>query len=365
MVRFGIEEEFMLLDHRALAPIPDGSSIRSALKHNLAQSVLEGSPVGGVISPEFLDCQMEFSTSPSESLFSAGTELAGFRNNLGNFARQINLVAGCVGTPYGSARSSSVTPDIRYDTIANLMGGLTGEHFVNGLHVHTEVRDPEDRVRALNAVRPWLPVLLALTANSPFWRRQDSGFASWRSIQLRRLATMWCPPIFHDFEDYQHRIDRLVQMDAAVDRGTISWAARLSENYNTVEVRLFDAQLQVKDTLFAAALTRAIIIDQPSTVPLGAEEIDASLWMAARKGMHSHLVDPITGDVIDAWAIAERLLSTLANSLTAHQDDAFVEERAAFVRESGTGADRQRDARSRHGFAGLRALIGRGTTVEF
>lgn len=362
MVRFGVEEEFMVLDRRSLEPISAGASARAALRSDAVESARAGSPVAGEASMEFLDCQVEVATSPSETLHSAGEELAAFRNTLGKFARRSEVLVSSVGTPYGSAYSSSVTPKQRYRTIANLMGGLTHEHFINGLHVHTEIRNIEERVRALNSIRPWLPVLLALTTNAPFWRTKTSGFVSWRSILLRRMPTMWCPPVFHDADDYHRRVDRLVNMGAVLDRAFISWAARVSDRYDTVEVRVFDAQLTLDDTLFAVALARSVITESPSTVHIDSEAIDASLWMAAHDGMRSHLVDPLTGEIAPAWSVAHGLLDAIKNSLVMHRDDLFVEAQVALVREQGTGADRQCAALAQSGSNGLRMLLEQSLT---
>ena len=241
--------------------------------------------------------------------------------------------------------------------IADFLGSLTREHLVNGLHVHTEVIGVEEQVRALNAVRPWLPVLLAATANAPFWRGQDSGFASWRSMLLRRLPTMWCPPVFQDAQDYQHRVERLVTLGAALDPASIAWAGRVSDTYDTVEVRVFDAQLTVADSLFAAALTRAIITDRPRTVALDSEAIDASLWMAARGGMRARVVDPLTGDVSPVSAVLQALCETVRNALEEHGDLEFARSRIERAQAEGSGADRQRRAVASGGALGLAGLL--------
>lgn len=357
MARFGVEEEFMVLDRRTLAPAPRGMAARAALHSEAVRTHQADAPVGGDSEAEFLDCQVEISTTPATTLADAALKLRGFRRALGEFARGADALICSAGTPYGSPRSTAVTPKERYRVIADLMGGLTQEHFVNGLHVHTEVAGAEDRIRALNALRPWLPVLLALTANSPFWRHQPSGFASWRSILLRRLSTMWCPPLFADADDYERRIDRLVATGAAIDRGSIAWAARVSDNYPTVEVRVFDAQLTTEDSLFAAALTRALVTEPPTAIALESEAIDASFWMAARAGMQARLVDPRTGEVAPATSIAEGLVRALRNSLDAHGDLEVVHARFGAIQSDGTGADLQLRALEEQGIAGLRRLF--------
>lgn len=354
MARFGIEEEFMVLDRRTLAPISRGAEARDALRR---ESPLPAGEAGGESEDEFLDCQVEISTTPSRSLREAGLQLGHFRRALDTFASETDTVICSAGTPFGSLRATAVTRQERYRVIADQMGGLSREHVVNGLHVHTEVPDLEERIRALNGIRPWLPVLLAMTANSPFWRRRRTGFASWRSILLRRMSTMGCPPLFADADDYERRVDRLVQTGATVDRAAIGWAARVSQKYPTVEVRIFDAQLSVDDALYAAALTRALISEPPAAEPLDAEAIDASFWIAAREGMCARLVDPRTGEVAPAWSVAEDLLGELRNSLDARGDLEFVSARLETIRAHGTGAERQLRALTQQGLPGLRALL--------
>lgn len=355
MVRFGIEEEFMVLNRRTLAPVPQGAAARAALTSQSALTSRDESPGGA--SSEFLDCQVEIATSPSLTLVEAGEELEKYRRLLGGFSRRADVLVASSGTPYGYTDTLSVTAAQRYRAIADLMGGLAREHLVNGMHVHTEVVDIEDRVHALNAVRPWLPILLACTTNSPFWRKRTSGFASWRSILLRRLPTMWCPPVFRDADEYQRRVDRLVELGAVIDRASIAWAVRVSDSYDTVEVRVFDGQLTIRDTLLAAALTRAIVSERPQTLTMDSETIDASLWMAARDGMRARLIDPRTGDVAPASGVLRALIESAQGALSEYDDLDFVEHRIGRLHEFGTGADRQHDALSQGGVEGLARLL--------
>lgn len=357
MVRFGVEEEFMTLHPHTLAPVPKGPAARVALHRDATASARAGASVSGDISAEFMDCQVEVATSPAQTLDDARCELTAFRASLRAYAQRADVVVCSAGAPYGDARESAVTSKSRYRAIADLMGGLTREHLVNGLHVHVEECDVEERVRALNAVRPWLPVLLALSANSPLWGGEDSGFASWRSILIRRLATMWCPPVFQDADDYQRRIDRLIDTGAVLDQASIAWAVRVSHHLDTVEVRVFDAQLTVADTLLAAALTRSLIVERPVTAPIDSEAIDASLWMAARSGMDARLIDPLTGGVASAWSILGGLRKATGDALRAHDDAEFVDAQLAVLREQGTGAARQRAALAGGGTPALRALL--------
>jgi carboxylate-amine ligase len=313
----------------------------------------------GTVSTEFLTCQVEYATSPAASVGTAREEMCAIRDHLGRFASENDAVAAGTGTPFGTGAAASTTPSDRYRTIAWWLGDITGGHQVNGLHVHAEVIDDEQRVRALNALRPWLPVLLALSGNSPFWHERDTNYSSWRSILLRRLPMMGCPPPFRDYTDYRAVVDRLVGMGAALDIASLSWTARLSDRFPTVEVRAFDAQLGVDDALLLAALTRALVTsaEEPAT-HLETDALDTALWMAAREGLDGKLLHPHTGEIADTRTLVRVLFTILTPALQTAGDLEFVEEQLARTLTDGNGADRQRRAFATYGMEGLRSLLG-------
>ncbi|WP_194421103.1 carboxylate-amine ligase [Microbacterium abyssi] len=347
MTRFGIEEEFQLLDEDTLVPVPLGSAARAAL------------PSGtGEVKKEFLTSQVEFSTSPVDTLAAAGEELMAFRRALASFAHDRGAVAIGSGTPFGIGPEASVFASERYDTVAHWLGHIVDSHHVNALHLHVEVPDEEDRVRALNAVRPWMPTLLAVSGNSPFADGHDTGHASWRTVIMRRLPLSGCPPHFRDMRHYRSEVDRLVAQQVIPDIASVCWAARLSANYPTVELRLFDAQLSPEDALLLAALGRALVESATSAgdpVHTG-DDIQASLWAAARAGLGATLVDPSSGRLIAAKDAVCLLLQTISPALEKSGDLAFVTDGLDRVLRTGTGAQRQRAAYAEGGITALRAL---------
>lgn len=212
---------------------------------------------------------------------------------------------------------------------------------MNGLHVHVEVSDDEARVRALLRVRERLALLLALSANSPFAGGVPAGLASWRSTTLRRLPVSWGPPPFHDAEEYHRTVDQLMEMGALPARSSVSWAVRLSDQYETVEARVCDAQLSTDDALLLAALTRAIVVtEDPVEHPMTPEVLDASLWLAARHGMEARLPSA-HGDAESAWKAVERMLDDVGPALAELGDAEFVQDRLDRLRVEGTGSQRQ------------------------
>lgn len=346
--RFGIEEEFVLLDAESLVPLAMGDG---------AKERITGRSSLGEVMAEYLTCQLECATDPLSSLNEAEAQLRHLRGLVSALAEEHGAVATASGTPFATTRTLAVSPSAHYEEVSAQLGHITREHEVNGLHVHVEVPDPDERIRALNRLRGWLPLLLALTGNSPFANGLDSGFASWRSILIRRLPSSWCPPRFRDLDDYHAHVAQLVDLRAIAEPASLAWAVRLSERFPTVEARVFDAQLEPEDTLFAASLTRAIVRTEDGAASIGElDGIDASLWMAARNGMDARIVDPTTGTVSAAWDVADRMLSAIAPALEEAGDAAFVAERLGRLRTEGTGAERQRRVHARGGLAGLRRL---------
>lgn len=346
---FGVEEEFFFLDRSTLAPVSLGSSAR--------ESVV-GESLPGTVCAEFLTCQIEHATSPVVSVAEAREQLDSFRAHLARYAEHNTILGAGMGTPFGTASSSIVSDSGRYRTIARWLGDIVGEHQVNGLHVHVEIPDADDRVHALNAVRPWLPVLLALSTNSPFWHGRDTGYCSWRTILLRRFPTIGSPPPFRDADDYRAGVNRLVELGAAPDAASLAWLARISERFPTVEVRVFDAQLTAEDALLMAALTRALLTSAIAPQnDIDTDAVDTSLWMAAREGLDGRLLHPLTGGVSETRSLVQLMLRMLTPALQATGDLDFVADRLARLLADGTGADRQRRAFARDGINGLRSLL--------
>jgi carboxylate-amine ligase len=356
MARFGVEEEFVLLDEQTLVP--------SAMSPETRERIL--SQVGGGLTPEYLTCQLESATEPCTTRADAEVQLRRTRGLLGGAAAEQGAIVAATGTPFISPNRLVVSQSPHYDAVSAQLVEITREHEVNGLHIHVEVLDDEERVRVVNRVRAWLPPLLAITGNAPFAHGRDSGFASWRSILIRRLPASWSPPQFHDLTDYRAHVEQLVSMGAIAEASSLSWTVRLSERFPTVEVRVFDAQLTVDETLLAVALTRALLVSDAldDCHGLGHDAIDASLWTAARYGSDARLIDPANGEIAPAWSIAERMLERLRPTLAAHDDEDFVVDGIARIRADGTGAQRQHRAYADGGAAGLRELYRTGTTTS-
>lgn len=354
---FGIEEEFIFLSRDRLAPVACAQQAQAELR-------LDPS-VNRFVGREFLASQIEYSSPIFVDSAAALEALAGFRMRLASVAESLGVIAAGTGTPFDTDGRPVPTLDARYEQIRSEIRAVVKEHQMNAVHVHVHVPSPSDGVRALNGVRPWLPVLLALSSNSPYWQAQDTGFASWRSLVSRRWPTTGCPPYFRDAEDYDRRTAALVELGVTPDKASIAWHARLSERYPTLEVRVFDEQLDAASTVVLALLARALVITTLRTMPrpnIPVEILDAALWKAGRDGLRNTLFDPLSGELVPAAQAVETLVRMVTPALEESGDLEMVRDGMRRRLLDGSGADVQRAAFRRGAARGLAELLARSLT---
>jgi carboxylate-amine ligase len=367
MLTFGVEEEFVLLDRGRLSPGNKAATVRRAL--------FASGFGASEVHREFFQSQLEYASPVLTDLSAAAAHLSAFRSALSAAAEAHQVQAAGVGTPFDLDGEPAVSEGARYGDVAAMVRGLTADHQINGLHVHVGIPSRAAGVAALNGVRRWLPVLLAISANSPFWRGADTGFASWRAIHSRRWTTAGCPPVFAGADDYAHRVRALTGIGATADAGTIAWYARLSERLPTLEFRVADAQLDAATSVLLAALCRALVAtalrDTALRVPTrraapraasGREQpapelLDAALWHAARDGLTSALVHPVPGGLVPAAQALGALLEETHAELAGAGDLAYVEGLLRDTLAHGSGAERQRRAVAAGGITALGELV--------
>ncbi|WP_019483089.1 carboxylate-amine ligase [Arthrobacter sp. TB 23] len=365
MTTLGIEEEYLLLDPASGLPV---------YRANEVQALLEQSPTieAEDVQRELLSCQIETATPVCHTLTEAEESLLHFRRRISAAARKAGVRAtGSATAPRIESAYPTLTDNQRYHQLRESARGIVADQFVNGLHVHVGIPDKESGVQALNRIRPWLPVITALSTNSPYWLDRDSGFASWRVIHYRRWPIQGCPPVFADAADYERRIERLVGTGVIIDRGVLTWMARLSDAYPTLEVRTGDAQLEAQDSVLLAALVRGLVStavrDAEAGLPFldpDPELLDAAMWQAARHGLAADLVDLGTGTLIPAREQMGRLLAYTADAIETEGDTEWVAAGLDTVWARGTGAERQRQAMETGGMASLLELYSSALTAE-
>lgn len=325
---------------------------------------LRALPARGDIQDEWLACQIEFATDVCEHRGQALDQLRGFRSKLSDAATAQSLLAVSLGTlPVIPAESAEITQSARYQQIARYMPAVAAEHYLCGLHIHVGIESRDEGVRAMNALRPWLPALVGFAANSPFWRVSETGFASWRTIQYRRWSVQGIPPLFGDAADYDQRLASILDSDAVLDPGHISWAARLSASQPTIEVRMADAQLRAEDSVLLALLVRALVdtsVRQPGrSKQFAPEYLDLAFWQGAKGGLDGPWLDPWTQRSTSARSQLSFLMDHLEPALRHNGDLERVRQRMHEILAHGNGATRQRSAFAEGALSGLIRLAGR------
>lgn len=338
---FGVEEEFLLLDATT------GSPVNCAAEVVLAMA-------GECPSPdrEFLSSQLETATPVCFDAAEAESALMEFRRVGSGAARSCGCVLAGTGLPpVGGETEAMVTPKHRYRRIAEETGRVAKHQYSTGTHVHVAIPSLDAGVEVLARIARWSPVLLAMTANSPLWSGESTGFASWRHVLSLSWPVVGYPQGFRDGTDYERSVTGLIDSGIVPDTGMISWIARLSANYPTIELRVADAQLDACDTVAFAVLVRALVARALSEAESGDPSpryqpglINSANWFAARNGLGSELVDPLTLESLPAFEFVDRMLASVADELRRFGDADRVARYSECLRRVGDPASRQLSA---------------------
>jgi carboxylate-amine ligase len=285
----GVEEEVMLVSPRTWLPASRCEDVLAALPEGLASCA----------RAETHGSALELATVPHATVGAAAAQLAELRAGLADTLEELELRAAVAGThPTARWEDIEVSPGARYQFVHASMRELARREPTFGLHVHVAVPSPEAALRALNALRLHIPVLLALSGNSPFWQGRDSGLASARTPAFQAFPRTGTARRFDDYADYVEAIDVLVRCDAIPEPTFLWWDARLQPAFGTVEVRVMDAQTRVEDAAAIAALVQCLVRleaergDVPAGVAEADEVVAENRFIAARDGMRACLIDP-------------------------------------------------------------------------
>ena len=295
----GVEEELMLLE-------PAGWSLAQSSDHVLARLSDELSPH---TFPETHAAVVELATGIHPDVDGVVAELTSLRNRLSCELAAMGLAVAAAGThPLTVREETEVSGAVRYRALDDSLRVLARREPTMALHVHVGAPDPEDAIRLLNGLRRNIPVLLGLSANSPFWQGRDCGFASARTVIFQAFPRTGPPRFFADYADYVDTVDELIAPGAIPDPSFLWWDARLQPALGTVEVRVMDAQSRVRDITPLVALIQSLarleLEGEPSaSVMPTAEVLAENRFLAARDGMDAQLIDPaarclipVTGD---------------------------------------------------------------------
>ncbi|MEV4641835.1 glutamate--cysteine ligase [Actinoplanes sp. NPDC049548] len=339
----GVEEEFLLLDPGTGHNAPVVEKVLAALPDEVrAQSRLE-----------FRHSMLEMVSPVCTGLPELAGQLTGLRRAAAEAAEEAGARLAAIGATPVAEPVRDPTENPRFHAIARHYGPIAYDAAVCGCHVHVGVPDRETAVRVSNRLRPWLPVLQALTVNSPFYAGADTGHASWRSIQLKRWPALGPTPHFASAEDWDRTVTALVSSGAMLDESMILWYARPSATYPTVEIRVADVCPTADDAVLLAGLIRALVVtvveaDGPEP-RIPDHLLEAAHWNAAHTGLDGTLLDARTGVAWPAWELVGDLVELVTPALHRLGDTGIVAEQLDRVRAEGTGAARQRRAFARGG----------------
>jgi carboxylate-amine ligase len=304
----GIEEELMIVDSSSFELV---SGINAILGED---------PPSGEIKPEFLESVLEIATPPCEGISGVGDELVKLRRLARERAHGRQLDIGAAGThPFARWEDQRVVSDDRYRGLVHDLGFVARQELVFGMHVHVGMADPEEAIRVANGLRPHVPLLIALAANSPFWRGEPTGLMSSRVPIFRAFPRVGLPPRYEDWHDYERRVEAMMEGGIIDDYTYLWYDVRPHPRLGTIEIRAMDSQTRVEHTIALAALVlslaKALIEsseaeDAPPHAPW--EILDENRWLAARHGLDAELVDHTTGERTGVRELAASLLERVA-----------------------------------------------------
>jgi glutamate---cysteine ligase / carboxylate-amine ligase len=309
----GIEEELMLLDRADLSLAQE------------IETILDNVPpeLDGQVKPELMQSVLEIATKPCASVREAGEELRRLRRMLTEVAGEHGIEVAASGThPFALWEDQEIVDRPRYKELIDELGFIARRELIFGTHVHVAISGPDRAIYVADGIRLFLPLMLALSANSPFWRGQLTGMMSSRTPVFRAFPRAGVPPHYGTWEIYSNRVEQMMRGGAIDDYTFLWWDVRPHPNLGTVETRIFDQQTTLEHTIALAALTIslahhmcALYDAEEPLVGFPTELIDDNKVRAALRGMDGTLIDFFRGEQLPA----ERMAAALVDELT---DDA-------------------------------------------
>jgi glutamate---cysteine ligase / carboxylate-amine ligase len=336
----GVEEEYQIVD-------PKTRELRSQAKSILGEA---RATLGKAVQPEVLLSQIEIATPICHTLADVRSALTKLRGEVIAAAIHRNSRIVAAGThPFSHWADQRVTPKERYRGLILDYQQIMRELVIFGCHVHVGVSDRELSIQIMNRARIWLSPLLALSANSPFWLGEATGYASYRTELWGRWFTSGAPLPFASRAEYDALTQALVDTEVIRDGSKIYWDMRPSERYETLEFRVMDVCSTIDEAVMMAGLIRGIVQTcyeqalQDKPFPnVRPELLRAAHWRAARDGLDGNLIDVVAQKALPAAKIIEQLMDFIKPALISQGDWEEVCTIAHQILEHGNGAARQR-----------------------
>jgi glutamate---cysteine ligase / carboxylate-amine ligase len=341
----GVEEELQLLN-------PESFELTSRYDEVFG----EAEEVDDRVKPELMQSTVEIATRPAQTVGEAIEEARELRRRIRDAAAEKGALIASAGThPFSRYEHQEITDRPRYAELVDAMQWVAERELIFGLHVHVGMESARQAIAVASALRTWLPELLALSANSPFWLARDTGLASTRSKVFDSFPRSGLPPAFSSFEEFELLVDRGVRTNSFEDYTFIWWDLRPHPRLGTIEVRVCDAQTRLESVAALVALVQSLVATladryerhgvlptQPRTL------VDENKWRAARYGLEAQLID-LERDEERPAADAIRALADLAAPAARRLGCAAELDELPRVLDRGDGAGEQRGV---HGQAG-------------
>ncbi|MEU0391769.1 glutamate--cysteine ligase [Streptomyces sp. NPDC006208] len=345
----GVEEELLLVDADTGEPRAVSAAVLAVASRDAAAGEEQ------VFESELHRQQLEFATRPQTRMEELAAEIRRCRAEAAQHAEDRGVAVAALATSPLPV-SPSVAGGRRYHWMAERFGLTAQEQLTCGCHVHVSVDSDEEGVAVLDRIRPWLSVLIALSANSPFWQGQDSHYSSYRSQVWGRWPSAGPAQIFGSADHYHQQVRDMIGTGVLRDEGMIYFDARLSHRYPTVEVRVADVCLNPDTTVLLAVLIRGLVETAARQWRAGAPParhgellLRLAAWQAARYGLENRLLHPRTMRPAPAETVVRALFDHVRGALDDHGDTRPAQEALAGLLRTGNGASLQRAILERAG----------------
>jgi glutamate---cysteine ligase / carboxylate-amine ligase len=352
----GVEEELHIVDATTGELVQKIEEIMSRLPKELCEFV----------SYELFQSVMEIKTPPCASAAESEKHLRELRGRVGSWAAACGASLASAGThPFSRYRDQKVTDQDRYKNVIRTLRWVAEREVIFGQHVHVAVPGPEEAIIAHNRLAEQTPLLLALSANSPFWQGFDTGFESSRVKIFETFPRAGLPPAFPDYEAFENYVDLMVDSGAMEDYTYCWWDVRPHPKIGTIELRVLDSQTSLKYTVALTALTQCLVAQALEEVgpqePYDMHLAMENKWRASRYGMDAAFYDATKKTTTPARDITRDLIERLKP----HAQDLGCEnelEGVLEIVEGGTGSQRQREVYEASGdFLDVVAFLIEGT----
>ncbi len=338
----GVEEEMMIVDAESFALV---NAIEALLEDSGATNSGGDS---GEIKPELMESVLEIATKPCATTIEASGQLRALRHQVRETAAGRGLSIGSAGThPFAMWEDQRIVARPRYRDLISALRFVARQELIFGMHVHVGIDDPEKAIHVANGMRVHVPVLLALSANSPFWRGGRTGLLSTRTPIFRAFPRVGMPPAYRDWEDWERQVAFMVSSGVMEDYTYLWYDVRPHPNLGTVEIRVCDSQTRLEHTVALTALIQAMVHELAEHYDAGEklaeypwQMLDENKWLAARHGLEGEIVDLPSSERVGTKALTRRLL----DRLTPHAQQLDSEPALDGIRdllERGNGASRQ------------------------